>query len=133
MTSRPAGVGHVVAEERGTEHVDAEEEPARRSSGSTFGWAVIGDASVAVEVLDAGPFEVGGEGVGEPGLDQGEGRAGVADDVGVGRAVDRFGRAPREVRCPTLAASARVRTHRLRYPVGLAAGERDGVDHAVAA
>ena len=87
----PGGVDHVVAEERWPEDVVPEEE---ELAGVRIDLGMGGHrgGQGAVEVVDPGPAEVGGDGVGESRLHQGQGGPGVADDMGVGRAVERLAR-----------------------------------------
>ena len=110
---RPDRVGHVVAEERRPEDVAAEED---QLAGDRVDLRMRGHrrSQRPVEVVDPGPAQIGRQGVREPGLHQGQRGAAVTDDVGVGRTVDRLAAGPWAGRVPTLAASARVRTQRLR-------------------
>ncbi len=124
------GVHHVVAEERWTEHVHAEEDQLT-GDGIHLGVGGHGRRQRAVEIVDPGPTEVGREGVREPGLDQGQCGPGVADDVGVGRTVDGLGRSGRR-HGGHLFGQGPGADPPVAVAGGLAAGQGDGVDHAVA-
>ena len=109
----PLRVGDVIAEEGRPEDVVAEEDQLP-GVGVHLGMGGHGRGQVAVEVVDPGPLEVGRDGVGEARLDEGQGGAGEADHVGVGRAVDRLDRAAGRRCVASSAASRRVRTQRFR-------------------
>ena len=130
-TKRPAGVDDVVAEERRSEDVAAEED---ELAGDRIDLRVGGHrrGQPAVEVVDPGPSRSGERAWGNPDSTRARVRAGVADDMGVGRPVDRLARAPRW-RGPHLGGQRPGPDPAVAVAGGPAAGQGDGVDHPVAA
>ncbi len=124
-------VDHVEPEERGAEDVVAEED---ELTGGRIDLRVgrhrRGESTV--EVVDSGSIEPGGEGEGEPGLGQGQGDAGMANHMGVRRAVDGL-RRPSGRRGAEFGGERPGAHPPVPVARGLAIGEADGMDHSVAA
>ena len=105
--------------------------PAPRVSGSTFGWAVMGEARSPSKSCTRARSRSVETAWGNPDSTRARVVPGVADDVGVGRAVDRLARAAGRRRGPAWPPAAGPHPA-VAVSGRLPVGQRDGVDHPVA-